>query len=190
MNNHYIIAAIARDKTPHFRDLKQEFELHEDESEIGENNIFLRNLPHITLKYPFNFKGSEAELVRQLETISFHPFTVKVEEIDVFNTKKYGNIIVALPEKHSELMKLHDDIYESISGLFEDTEGLYFERDKFNPHKSVLYKVPNEKLEEAKRVVKNKLIPYTFTLDQFGLYKSLPGNLAEREIVKEFYAKI
>ena len=147
-----------------------------------EGVVISQNTAHVTLKRKFYLKVGVEEkvVVRALDGIKFKPVLVKAKRLTVFRSPHLGNILVAWVDKNPGLMGLHAELSGVVDRYIE------FEVKTFLPHMSILYHLPENRIDEAKEYIKKKIMPIVFTLDNFSLLKDTEV-IKERVPVKGYY---
>jgi len=172
-----------------FLKAKEFFHLLIKQKKTSEENYILKNVAHVTLKSLFYLSDAQIEqdIARSLQNINFSPVEIIANTIKIFNTEKHGNIVVAIVEKTPELVKLHADICEKINNFSIVDNGKY-QGDNFNPHLSILYFVPDYKLDLAVSYVKQNILPIRYSLRSFIFLKDVLGVKNERMLIREYFA--
>ena len=184
----YAITSLApQEVNEQFFDVKAHFDSFYLKNKPSKPDYYiLKNLAHLTLKRRFYLReGIRHEEVRSaLASVQFEPIPIQAQTLELFQTQKFGNILVVLVDNTPELQKLHDDLSALIATCSEpSTEEAY----PFKPHLSVLYEVPEERLEDAKRYIMEHIFPISYTLDSFQFMTDV-GVKGERGIIKDYFA--
>lgn len=73
--------------------------------------------PHVTLVFPFDFKGDRVELEKHIEKVlaDWHPFEISLKGIE----KAWDNFIfLTVSNGKDKFIKLHNELYSEILGEF------------------------------------------------------------------------
>lgn len=153
-------------------------------------HFILKNVAHVTLKRLFYLKAgvSDDEVRNTLTSIQFPTISITADKLELFRTEKHGNVLVALVHKTPELQKLHDEL-SALIDTFASEQDRNFEKETYNPHLSILYRVPEEQIEEAKQYAAEHLFPISYTLNSFLFMRDVSGVVGEREMIQEYFAK-
>lgn len=172
-----------------FLKLKHRFGLFYTQPITDPDHYILKNMAHVTLKRLFYLKEGirDEEVARALSSIQFNPIPIHAANIELFRTQKHGNVLVVLVQKSPELQKLHGDLSDLIDTCASEQD-MTFEKNTFNPHLSVLYNLPEEKIEEA-TAFSQQLLPLNYTLESFQFMRDVTGVKGEREMLKTYFAK-
>lgn len=150
------------------------------------NSIITLDTAHITLKRRFYLKENvtDSAVVDLLKNITLDPIPVIANKFRVFPSKEHGNVLVAVVEKNDELRKLHNDILEALDPF--DESNTEYEGDRYQPHLSIMYGVPDNQLDEVMQYSEQVLAPISYRLDNFYLLKNIQGIKKEREILYRY----
>jgi 2'-5' RNA ligase len=187
----YSITSLAPDDVNEkFHTAKEYFNLLYPQPKTKPENFILKNLAHVTLKRLFYLKEGirDEEVKSALTSIRFAPKRITAGKVELFRTQRHGNVLVVLVNMIPELQILHDELSALVDNASssQDTE---FEKKTFNPHLSILYNLPEERISKAKSYAEAKIIPITYELKSFLFMRDVPGVVGEREKLKEYFAK-
>lgn len=122
---------------------------------------------HLTLKFLGETSPEQAERVKkQLDTITFKPFTLTLNETGVFPSEQHIRVVWAGMKPAAPILALQRQIDESLAGLFPTTED-------FVPHLTLarVKSVPDKTaFKQALTNITPK--PLSFTVTQFKLIES------------------
>ena len=187
-SNSYIITAFTSPEiNQEFEQMKKKFGSFLEESEQPEL-VTLKNIAHLTLKYPFSYQQPEEELTRRLESFTFSPIPLRVTEYQLFETKKHGMVLVVLPDQSTQLQNLHEQIVDILDEKSVAEHEQPFERQLFNPHLSLLYNVSEEQKRDALTYVEKQILPFEFAINTFSLFKQSSEQPQFRIHVRDFHA--
>lgn len=187
----YALTSLApSDINEKFLQAKRHFNLIYNQPKTHEDNYILKNIAHITMVVMFylNENVTEEIILDKLQNIQFAPIQITANEIVKFVSPKFGNILAIKVDKNNEILKLHSDLYDVI-GEFVTFTNNSFMKENYTPHLSVLYEVPDEKVEEAKEYIRQNIVPIKYTLNSFLFMRDVPNVKRERSLIREFFAK-
>src|SRR3989338_5151212 len=131
-----------------------------------------KSKPHITLIPPLKLLDGHTgiELMKAIEIVAknTNPFPVTQIGVGYFSNKEIIHVII---ERTSELLLLHRELLEAISGILEPSEGEFAELPQ--PHITII-SLPPENRHEAWRAIKNEFLSGQFTCNSIVLLKRGP----------------
>lgn len=180
-----IVALTPPEINQKFEQMKKRFGLFLQENDQTDL-VTLKNLAHITLKTSFSTTDTQELLISKLTSVHFSPLTILVRDYTIFETEAHGNVLVTLPEATPQLQSLHQDIVRAVEPNAVNEYTHVFEQDRFTPHLSVLYNLPDSQKQEAIYYTKKCLLPFDFMLDSFYLFKQSAEDFPYRRLIKKF----
>ena len=131
-----------------------------------------KSKPHVTLVPPLKLLDghTDTDLMKVIEIVAkkTNPFPVTQIGVGYFNNKEIIHVII---ERTNELLLLHRELLEAISGILETSEGEFAELPQ--PHITII-SLPPENGHEAWRAIKNEFLSGQFTCNSIVLLKRGP----------------
>lgn len=124
--------------------------------------------PHITVKSPFLFRASGAQVVERLEAIceEWEPFEIRLCGLGLFRS----SILYARVEESERLTQLHKQILDDLEGYIETLQDRY-DGEAYTPHLTLADKLAPEDVTEARRLLSDLRVNRRFTVSQLHLLR-------------------
>lgn len=169
-----------------FLEAKHTFSLYIDQAVTQQYGVITKNEAHITMRRAFYLKEgcTEEQIVAALDSLQISPVPITATKLKVFQSEKFGNVLVALVDKTPGLLTIYNDISTAITDFIEIKSK--FEGDNFTPHLSIGYNIPDEKLTEVIAHVTKNILPLSYSLNNFHLLRDIPQIKGERVFVKSY----
>lgn len=169
-----------------FLEAKHTFSLYIDQAVTQQYGVITKNEAHITMRRAFYLKEgcTEEQIVTALDSLLFSPAPITATKLEVFQSEKFGNVLVALVDKTPALLNIYNTISTAISEFVEINSK--FEGDNFTPHLSIGYNIPEDKLTEVIAYATKNIFPITYSLNNFHLLREIPQIKGERVFFKSY----
>ncbi|KAA6441257.1 hypothetical protein FEM33_02815 [Dyadobacter flavalbus] len=164
--NRYLIAVIPPEKIN-----EQIREFQHDMAGRFQSSKALRNIPHITLKAPFQTVGEDhTKVVNWFDAlqIDVQPFSVALDGFGSFSGSARP-VIYVKPVANPDLSSLQKQILQAFSGTFPEIKVSHTEKE-FSPHITIAYRdLTPEFFIKAWAAYENKPFQASFPVSEFHL---------------------
>lgn len=154
-----------------FLQVKKRFNELTDANKKIEDIHSSKHTAHVTLKRMFALKENitEEQIATALDNIQLSPIKIFSNELKIFHSEREGTILIAVINNSPQLQALHKQISNAIDPFIEINP--QYEIQKFIPHISILYNIPDNLLDQSIEYAQKQLLPTSFTLDTMSFVK-------------------